>query len=73
MNEKLVTLDFATMPIENLADEGLAKNPDLDIAQWKFMLATEKYKNDPQVKNDMMTAITKDRKYLGVSISPSHT
>lgn len=51
------------MPIENLAEEGLAKNPDLQLAQWKFMLGTEKYKNDPQIKNQMMTAITKESKY----------
>ena len=51
------------MPIENLAEEGLEKNPDLELAQWKFMLGTDKYKSDPQLKNKMMTAITKDSKF----------
>ena len=26
------------MPVENMEEEGLAKNPDLLIAQWKFQL-----------------------------------
>jgi len=52
------------MPIENLAEEGLEKIPRLEIAQWKFQLTTEKFRNDPQVKNELMTAITKDSKYL---------
>ena len=51
------------MPIENLAEEGLAKNPNLQLAQWKFMLGTEKYKSDHQIKNQTMTAITQDREY----------
>lgn len=46
--------------MENLADEGLEKIPNLDLAQWKFMLSTEKYKNDPQIKNELMKAVTKD-------------
>lgn len=29
------------MPAENLAEESLGKNPNLDLAQWKFMLTTE--------------------------------
>lgn len=52
------------MPIENMADEGLAKNPDLQLAQWKFMLTTDKYKSDHQIKNQTMTSITKDSKLL---------
>lgn len=50
------------MPVEDLSQEGLEKNPDLDLAQWKFMLGTDKYKNDPQLKNKIMTSITKDSK-----------
>jgi len=50
------------MPAENLAEEGLLKNPDLQLSQWKFVLGTEKYKNDPQIKNQLMSAVTKDSK-----------
>lgn len=38
------------MPVENFEEEGLAKNPDLQLAQWKFMLSTDKYKNDNSIK-----------------------
>lgn len=51
------------MPLENLADEGLEKNPNLELAQWKFMLGTDKYKNDSQIRNNVMKAITQDSKY----------
>ena len=35
------------MPVENMEEEGLAKNPDLLIAQWKFQLeSVPSYKVD---------------------------
>lgn len=52
------------MPVENMSDEGLAKNPDLQLAQWKFVLTTDKYKKDSQIKNQLITAITKDSKFF---------
>lgn len=55
------------MPAENLAEEGLLKNPDLQLSQWKFVLGTEKYKNDPQIKNQLMSAVTKDSKLSWLS------
>ena len=33
------------MPVENLEEEGLAKNPNLELAQWKFLLSTDGEKN----------------------------
>lgn len=45
------------MPIENFEEEGLAKNPDLQLAQWKFVLSTDKYKNDNGIKAQLMEAI----------------
>lgn len=45
------------MPAENLEEESLAKNPNLQLAQWKFMLTTETYKNDSQIAGNLMAAI----------------
>ncbi|KAJ8301695.1 hypothetical protein KUTeg_020682 [Tegillarca granosa] len=48
------------MPIENLEEEGLAKNPNLELAQWKFLLGTDRYKNDSDLKNKILSAIKLD-------------
>ena len=45
------------MPVENLEHEGLAKNPNLELAQLKFLLASEQHKNDQSSKQKLMDAI----------------
>lgn len=52
------------MPIENLEEEGLAKNPNLQLAQWKFLLTTDTYKNDKEIKRKTMDFITENSKYI---------
>ena len=42
------------MPIENLEEEGLPKNPNLQLAQWKFLLTTERYKDDKEIKQKLL-------------------
>ena len=59
------------MPLENLEDEGLEKNPDLQLAQWKFLLTTDKYKNDRKIKNDLLDAVKEDSKYCFLQPSRS--
>jgi len=59
------------MPLENLEDEGLEKNPDLQLAQWKFLLTTDKYKNDRKIKNDLLDAVKEDSKYCFLRLSRS--
>lgn len=49
------------MPAENLSDESLAKNPNLDLAQWKFMLTTDGYRDNPKLVADLMSAIKEHR------------
>ena len=51
------------MPLENLEEEGLEKNPDLQLAQWRYLLTTEKHKNDRKIKNDLLDAIKEESKY----------
>lgn len=45
------------MPVENLEHEGLAKNPNLELAQLKFYLSHENYKNDTATKQKLLDAI----------------
>ena len=35
----------------------MAKNPNLDHAQWKFMLSTSEYRNNEEIKNLLLKAI----------------
>jgi len=51
------------MPLENFEEEGLEKNPNLELAQWKFMLLTEKYKNDGDIKAKLLDAVKADGMY----------
>ncbi|XP_005106668.1 26S proteasome non-ATPase regulatory subunit 6 [Aplysia californica] len=45
------------MPIENLEEEGLAKNPNLQHAQLRFLLGTEKNKYDSALQEKLMAEI----------------
>ncbi|GFO15615.1 proteasome 26S subunit, non-ATPase 6 [Plakobranchus ocellatus] len=45
------------MPVENLEEEGLAKNPNLEHAQLRFLLSTAKHKNNPELKTKLMEEI----------------
>ncbi|KAK6175489.1 hypothetical protein SNE40_013947 [Patella caerulea] len=48
------------MPVENLEEEGLAKNPNLEYSQWKYLLGTDKHKNDSELKKTLLDAIKSD-------------
>lgn len=50
------------MPAENLEHEGLAKNPNLELAQLKFFLTLDDHKNDVSIKQKLMEAIRADGK-----------
>jgi len=52
------------MPLENFEEEGLAKNPNLELAQWKFMLLTEQYKNDSDIKSKLLEAVKAGGTYI---------
>ncbi|XP_043564204.1 26S proteasome non-ATPase regulatory subunit 6 isoform X2 [Chiloscyllium punctatum] len=45
------------MPLENLEDEGLPKNPNLGIAQAKFLLTLDGHKNDPKMRSELMDSV----------------
>ncbi|XP_018323910.1 26S proteasome non-ATPase regulatory subunit 6 [Agrilus planipennis] len=48
------------MPIENLEEEGLEKNPDLELTQFKFLLTLPEFKNDRTVHQKITDGIKKD-------------
>jgi len=48
------------MPVENLEEQGLAKNPNLELAQWQFYLSLDQHRNDREVRNKLMSAIVTD-------------
>lgn len=45
------------MPIENLEEEGLEKNPKLELAQLKFLLSLPENINNQELKLKLMTEI----------------
>ncbi|KAG0722402.1 26S proteasome non-ATPase regulatory subunit 6 [Chionoecetes opilio] len=48
------------MPAENLEEQGLEKNPDLNLAQLKFKLTLSDHKNDAAIKEELMQTIEKE-------------
>ncbi|KAL8595136.1 hypothetical protein ACOMHN_013809 [Nucella lapillus] len=48
------------MPVENLEEEGLPKNPNLELAQLKFHLECPKFKNDEAAKSKLLETIKGD-------------
>lgn len=46
------------MPMENMEEQGLEKNPNLELAQIKFLLSRKEHKNDKQLAAQLMEAIT---------------
>lgn len=59
------------MPLENLEEEGLPKNPDLRIAQLKFLLTMDGHRQDAKVKTELMDAI-KANSELASLLCPAH-
>ncbi|CAH0564759.1 unnamed protein product [Brassicogethes aeneus] len=48
------------MPIENLEDQGLEKNPDLELTNFKFLLTLPEFRSDRSVHQKISDAIKKD-------------
>lgn len=48
------------MPIENLEEQGLEKNPNLHLAQWKFLLSLPEFRADVGLKQKLMDTIKND-------------
>ena len=50
------------MPLENLADEGLPKNPDLKLAERRFSLCNPDGKDKQAAKDRLLEAIKENGK-----------
>lgn len=50
------------MPTENFEEEGLAKIPDLQLAQWKFLLQKKFENNDSKLAKDLLNAVKEGSK-----------
>ena len=57
------------MPLEVLGEESLEKNPNLELAQWKFLLSMPEHKLDESVKTKLMDAIKKDGQWHNYFLS----
>lgn len=55
-----LTVSKFTMPLENLEEEGLEKNPNLELAQTKFLLSLPEHRNDHFLKTKLLDAIKAD-------------
>ena len=54
---------FQDMPVENLEEEGLPKNPNLDLAQWRYILAAAHGENKEEVAKKLFEAIKENGEY----------
>ena len=45
------------MPVENLEEEGLPKNPNLELAAWRFTLTNPDGKNKVDAKKRLLEAV----------------
>jgi len=45
------------MPVENLEEEGLPKNPNLELAAWRFTLNNPEGKDKEDAKKRLLEAI----------------
>lgn len=52
------------MPLENLEEEGLEKNPNLELALWKFLLSLPDHSGDKKLQSKLMEAIIGDSMYI---------
>ena len=52
------------MPLENLEEEGLEKNPNLELALWKFLLSLPDHSEDKKLQAKLMEAIVAESKYF---------
>jgi hypothetical protein len=52
------------MPLENLEEEGLEKNPNLELALWKFLLSLSDHSGDKKLQSKLMEAIIAESMYI---------
>ena len=63
-----VKQNVLTMPLENLEDDGLEKNPNLELAQTKFLLSLPENKNRKDLKTKLLDAIKAESEFADFSL-----
>lgn len=61
------------MPVENLEEEGLPKNPNLEIAQWRYTLTAPHGVNKEETAARLLDAIKDNSKFVYNNVSLSCT
>lgn len=56
------------MPLENLEEEGLEKNPNLELAQTKFLLGLREHSDDVFLKTKLLDAIKAESETASFSL-----
>lgn len=56
------------MPLENLEEEGLEKNPNLELAQTKFLLGLREHVDDAFLKTHLLDAIKAESETASFSL-----
>lgn len=51
------------MPVENLEEEGLPKNPNLELAAWRFTITNPDGKDKEEAKKRLLNAIKENGVY----------
>lgn len=51
------------MPVENLEEEGLPKNPNLELAAWRFTITNPDGKDKEEAKKRLLDAIKENGMY----------
>ena len=51
------------MPVENLEEEGLPKNPNLELAAWRFTITNPDGKDKEEAKKRLLDAIKENGVY----------
>mgnify|MGYP000020054539 FL=1 len=54
------------MPVENLEEEGLPKNPNLELAAWRFTLTNPDGKSKVDAKKRLLEAVKENGKLSAV-------
>ena len=52
------------MSVENLEEEGYEKNPNFQLASWKFLLSSYDHRGDKALERKLLDAIIADSKYF---------
>lgn len=60
------------MPAENLEEEGLPKNPNLELAAWRFTITNPDGKDKEEAKRKLLEAIKENGTHCSLTFMLRH-